>query len=48
MPVSALTLDTGAAEALDRLTEARAARRPCAPVRDLLPAGDLRAAYAVQ
>ena len=48
MPVSALTLDTGAAEALDRLSEARAARRPCAPVRGLLPAGDLRAAYAVQ
>ena len=38
----------GAVEALNRLSEARATRRPCAPVRDLLPAGDLDAAYAVQ
>ncbi|MFJ1749975.1 2-keto-4-pentenoate hydratase [Streptomyces sp. NPDC088116] len=49
MPVPPLsTLDTGAAEALNRLSEARSARRPCAPVRDLLPAGDLDAAYVVQ
>lgn len=34
--------------ALDRLSAARASRRPCAPVRDLLPADDLDAAYAVQ
>jgi len=38
----------GATEALNRLSEARATRRPCAPVHDLLPAGDLDAAYAVQ
>lgn len=48
MPVPASTLDTGAAEALNRLSEARTTRRPCAPVRDLLPPGDLDAAYAVQ
>jgi 2-keto-4-pentenoate hydratase len=42
------TLDAAAATALDRLTAARAARRPCAPVRALLPAGDVDAAYAVQ
>ncbi|MDI5962236.1 2-keto-4-pentenoate hydratase [Streptantibioticus silvisoli] len=41
-------LTTGAAEALRRLTAARAGHRPCPPVRDLLPPGDLRAAYAVQ
>jgi 2-keto-4-pentenoate hydratase len=34
--------------ALDRLTAARAKRRPCAPVRDLLPPSDVDAAYAVQ
>jgi 2-keto-4-pentenoate hydratase len=34
--------------ALRRLVDARARRRPCAPVRDLLPAGDVDAAYAVQ
>jgi 2-keto-4-pentenoate hydratase len=42
------TLDPDAAAALDRLTAARASRRPCAPVRDLLPADDLDGAYAVQ
>src|SRR3954468_3287913 len=31
-----------------RLAAARAGRRPCAPVRDVLPPGDLDAAYAVQ
>ncbi|HEV7652074.1 MAG TPA: fumarylacetoacetate hydrolase family protein [Actinophytocola sp.] len=39
---------TGAAAALDRLTTARATGRPCAPVRTLLPDGDVEAAYAVQ
>jgi 2-keto-4-pentenoate hydratase len=48
MTIASRTLDAGAATALDRLTIARATRRPCAPVRDLLPAGDLDAAYAVQ
>jgi 2-keto-4-pentenoate hydratase len=48
MTIASGTLDAGAAMALDRLTAARATRRPCAPVRDLLPAGDLDAAYAVQ
>ena len=38
----------GTTEALNRLSEARARRRPCTPVRDLLPEGDLDAAYAVQ
>ncbi len=31
-----------------RLADAAAHRRPCPPVRDLLPAGDIGAAYAVQ
>jgi 2-keto-4-pentenoate hydratase len=48
MTIASGTLDAGAAMALDRLTAARATRRPCAPVRDLLRAGDLDAAYAVQ
>ncbi len=34
--------------AADRLWSAGARGRPCAPVRDLLPAGDVAAAYAVQ
>jgi 2-keto-4-pentenoate hydratase len=42
------TLDAGTAEALRQLTEAHALRRPVLPVRDLLPAGDINAAYAVQ
>jgi 2-keto-4-pentenoate hydratase len=41
-------LDPGASTAFDRLAAARATRQPCAPVRDLLPAGDIDAAYAVQ
>jgi 2-keto-4-pentenoate hydratase len=48
MTTASGTLDAGAATALDRLTTARATRRPCAPVRDLLRAGDIDAAYAVQ
>ncbi|MET0134030.1 MAG: fumarylacetoacetate hydrolase family protein [Kibdelosporangium sp.] len=35
-------------EALRRLTASRAERRPCAPVRDLLAANDIDAAYGVQ
>ncbi|MDN3354335.1 fumarylacetoacetate hydrolase family protein [Actinomadura sp. DC4] len=35
-------------EAIDRLAAARADRRPCAPVRDVLPPGDIDEAYAVQ
>ncbi|MFI5909478.1 2-keto-4-pentenoate hydratase [Dactylosporangium sp. NPDC051541] len=35
-------------DALSSLVEARATGRPCPPVRGLLPAGDLGAAYAVQ
>ena len=38
----------GTGEALLRLTSAAAERRPCAPPRDLLPAGSLDAAYEVQ
>ena len=34
--------------AADRLAQAQASGVPCAPVRDLLPAGDVDAAYAVQ
>lgn len=34
--------------ALERLAGARASGLPCAPVRGLLPAGDIAAAYAVQ
>lgn len=37
-----------AAAAVARLTTAQADRVPCAPVRDVLPEGDLGAAYAVQ
>jgi 2-keto-4-pentenoate hydratase len=48
MATGSRTLDAGAATALDRLAAARATGHPCAPVRDLLPAGDLDAAYAVQ
>ncbi|MFC1431743.1 2-keto-4-pentenoate hydratase [Streptacidiphilus sp. N1-3] len=41
-------LPVGAMLALTRLTAARAEHRPCAPVRTLLPPGDVDAAYAVQ
>ena len=41
-------LDTRASEALERLAAARAAGRPCPPVRTLLPPGDIGTAYAVQ
>jgi 2-keto-4-pentenoate hydratase len=42
------SLGTPATAALDRLAAARATGRPCAPVRTLLPAGDIHTAYAVQ
>jgi 2-keto-4-pentenoate hydratase len=42
------TLDGDAAKALEMLATARATRQPCPPVRGLLPAGDVDAAYAVQ
>ena len=42
------SLDASATMALERLAAARAAGRPCPPVRTLLPAGDIGAAYAVQ
>ena len=48
MTPASSTLDTGAAQALRLLTEARARHRSRPPVRDLLPAGDIDAAYAVQ
>ncbi|HWO67256.1 MAG TPA: fumarylacetoacetate hydrolase family protein [Umezawaea sp.] len=38
----------GATEAYLRLASARAGHRPCPPVRGLLPAGDVNAAYEVQ
>jgi hypothetical protein len=48
MSVAVPSLDTSAAMALERLAWARASGRPCAPVRTLLPDGDIGAAYAVQ
>jgi 2-keto-4-pentenoate hydratase len=41
-------LDGDAAKALEMLAGARATRQPCPPVRGLLPAADVDAAYAVQ
>jgi 2-keto-4-pentenoate hydratase len=46
--MTAPVFDTAAAQALEALAGARAAGRPCPPVRTLLPAGDIGAAYAVQ
>jgi 2-keto-4-pentenoate hydratase len=40
--------DARIGEAAERLREALATGKACAPVRDLLPPSDLRAAYAVQ
>jgi 2-keto-4-pentenoate hydratase len=48
MSVAMPVLDTFASTALERLAGARATGRPCAPVRTLLPDGDIGAAYAVQ
>jgi len=41
-------LDAAGTEAFDILARARAERRPCPPVRTILPPGDIDAAYAVQ
>jgi 2-keto-4-pentenoate hydratase len=48
MAFTAPSLDAPATVALERLAAARAAGRPCLPVRTLLPEGDIDAAYAVQ
>ena len=48
MTTTSRGLDPAASAALDRLVTARASRQPCSPVRELLPAGDVDAAYAVQ
>lgn len=48
MSFTAAPLDAAAAAALGQLTAARAAGRPCPPVRTLLPDGDIGAAYDVQ
>ena len=48
MSFTASSPGAATAAALDRLTAARAAGRPCPPVRTLLPDGDIGAAYAVQ
>ena len=39
---------TAVADAAARLAAAADSRQPCPPVRDLLPAGDIDTAYAVQ
>lgn len=46
--MSASNSDPAIIDAANRLHEAWVTGVPCAPVRDLLPAGDLQAAYAVQ
>jgi 2-keto-4-pentenoate hydratase len=49
MPQSASTATPESIErAAAALADAARTARPCAPIRDLLPAGDLEAAYAVQ
>jgi 2-keto-4-pentenoate hydratase len=48
MSAAISSLSPEAALALERLAGARATGRPCPPVRTLLPAGDIGAAYAVQ
>ena len=48
MPITLPSLDPLAATALARISAAYTAGRPCPPVRTLLPAGDIPAAYAVQ
>jgi 2-keto-4-pentenoate hydratase len=40
--------DASVRRAADRLAEAAHGGTPCPPVRDLLPAGDISKAYAVQ
>jgi 2-keto-4-pentenoate hydratase len=48
MTIANGTLDGGGLKALDMLAAARATGEPCPPVRGLLPADDVDAAYAVQ
>jgi 2-keto-4-pentenoate hydratase len=48
MTTPATTLDLAVADAARRLEVAISSRTPCAPVRELLPAGDIPAAYSVQ
>lgn len=48
MTIANGTLDGGGLKALDMLVAARASGEPCPPVRGLLPADDVDAAYAVQ
>ncbi len=48
MSLALPALNTSARMALERLAAARAAGRPCPPVRTLLPADDIRSAYDVQ
>jgi 2-keto-4-pentenoate hydratase len=48
MPITLSSLDALATAALERISAAYAAGGPCPPVRTLLPAGDIRTAYAVQ
>jgi 2-keto-4-pentenoate hydratase len=48
MSAALASMDRSAVAALERLAAARATSRPCAPVRSLLPPGDIAAAYAVQ
>jgi 2-keto-4-pentenoate hydratase len=48
MTVHDTATDAAVADVADRLGNALANGSPCAPVRDLLPAGDIAAAYAVQ
>ncbi len=42
------TGENAVVKAVWRLDNAQQQRTPCPPVRDILPAGDLAAAYAVQ
>jgi len=48
MTTTSRGLDPAATTALDQLVAARATGQPCPPVRDLLPAADVDAAYAIQ
>jgi 2-keto-4-pentenoate hydratase len=48
MSLAVPSLGASATMALERLAAARVTGRPCPPVRTLLPAGDIGAAYAVQ
>ncbi|RYJ29241.1 2-keto-4-pentenoate hydratase [Streptomyces sp. L-9-10] len=46
--MTASSLARATAEASRRLADVRVSHRPCPPVRDLLPPGDVHAAYSVQ